>query len=218
MSNPNNATVRRTLRVGQTVPQWLTTLDGVVATAATCTEVQNDPVALAAYNALKTAVATAHTSQDGREKAALALAAAIRLLHGGVSTLTTATRSFETSVAVLAKGNAALITKAGLTPRDVHPPPAALEKVSVVHCKPGNHPCESIVSWPEAAGATAYAIEVNFTPQSPTGTYTALNTGTSRRRTVKGPTPGCQFLVRIAAQGSDGTQADWSDAVLATAL
>jgi hypothetical protein len=35
---------------------------------------------------------------------------------------------------------------------------------------------------------------------------------------VKGPVPGCQFLVQIAALGSDGTQSDWSDAILATAL
>jgi hypothetical protein len=111
-----------------------------------------------------------------------------------------------------------VINKAGLLSRDQKTPAAALGKVTVVHTKPGKHPTEAILSWPAGPGATGYAIEVNFTPQNPTGTWVGLTSGSSRRRVVKGPTPGCQFLARVASLGSDGTQGDWYDAVLATAL
>jgi len=219
MSNPNNATVRRTLQPGKTAAQWLSVLDGVVATAEQCTEVQNDPLAKPAFAVLKLAVAAAQTSVDDRQKALLAYIASTKALRVDITALRIATYAFEASVAALAKGNAQLIAKSGLTARVVKPPVAPLGKVSVVRTKLGKHPSEAIISWPPGPGATGgYAIEVNFTPQNPTGPYTALTSGTSRRRTVKGPTPGCQFLVRVASLGSGGTQSDWSDPVLATAL
>jgi hypothetical protein len=34
---------------------------------------------------------------------------------------------------------------------------------------------------------------------------------------VKAPAAGAQFLARVAALSSDGTQSDWSDPILATA-
>jgi hypothetical protein len=77
---------------------------------------------------------------------------------------------------------------------------------------------EAIVSWPAAPGATGYAIEVNFTPQAPNAVWTALTSGTGRRRVVKAPAPQAQLLVRVASLGSGGTQAEWSDPAMATAL
>jgi hypothetical protein len=41
--------------------------------------------------------------------------------------------------------------------------------------------------------------------------------GSGRRRVVKAPTAGAQFLARVAALASDGTQSDWSETILATA-
>jgi hypothetical protein len=82
----------------------------------------------------------------------------------------------------------------------------------------GKRSTEAILTWPAAPGATGYAIEVNFTPQAPNGTWVALTSGTGRRRIVKAPTPQAQFLARVASLGSGGTQADWSDPVMCTAL
>jgi hypothetical protein len=216
MSNPENATVRRTLRPRRTVAQLLSDLDAVLATGQSCSEVQTDPLGLPAFTRLKAAVGKAHTSLDAKQQAVLALLAAIKAIKIDFSDVRVCTRAYEVTVSTIAKGNAQIITKAGLTSGPVKPPQAALEKVSVVNWKPGKHPCEAIITWPAAPGATSYAIEVNVTPSNPTGPYTALLSGTGRRRTVKALTPGAQVLVRIAAQGSDGTQADWSDPILAT--
>jgi hypothetical protein len=218
MSNPNHATVRRTLLPGKTVPEWLSTLDAVVDTAAQCTEVQSSPLGLPAFTGLKQAVTEAHTSLSAKQQRVLELIAAAKALNVDVTALRIATRTFEATVAAIAKGDAKIIAKAGLTARVVSPPQVPLGKVSVVHSKPGKLLCESIITWPAGPGATGgYTIEVNFTPQNPTGPYLTLMSGTSRRRIVKGPTPGCQFLVRIASLGSDGSQSEWSDPILATA-
>jgi hypothetical protein len=88
--------------------------------------------------------------------------------------------------------------------------------VAVVHSKPWKHPMEAQLTWPRAPGATGYAIEVNYTPQNPTGPWTALISGTGRRRIVKATAPGAQLLARVAALGSDGAQSDWSDPILVT--
>ena len=96
-------------------------------------------------------------------------------------------------------------------------PAAALEKVSVVHTKPGKHLGEAILSWLPAPGATSYAIEINVKPDDPTAPWQALNSGSGRRRILKSPTPGGQILARVAALDSEGNASDWSDAILATA-
>jgi hypothetical protein len=94
---------------------------------------------------------------------------------------------------------------------------AALEAVSKVLSKLGKLPTQAVVSWPAASGATSYAVEVNWTPQNPTGTWTAIGSGTGRRWTITAATPGAQFLVRVASLGPHGEQAAWSTAILATA-
>ena len=47
--------------------------------------------------------------------------------------------------------------------------------------------------------------------------WTAIGSGTGRRWTITAPTPGAQFLVRVASLGPHGEQAAWSTAILATA-
>jgi hypothetical protein len=90
--------------------------------------------------------------------------------------------------------------------------------VTTVASTPGKNLGEAIISWPRAAAAIGYAIALNYTPQDPNGAWTALTPGSRRRRAVKGPGPGAQFLVRIASLGSGGEQSDWSDPILAKAL
>jgi hypothetical protein len=109
-----------------------------------------------------------------------------------------------------------VITEAGCLARGPKAGATALGAVTAVRCKPGKRPAEAILSWPAGPGATAYAIEVSFTPDSPTGPWTALRSGAGRRRVVRAPAPGAQLLARVASLGSDGTQSEWSDVILAT--
>ena len=211
------ATVRHTPLQHKKVPDALAEVDNVCTAGSGCALVTNDPIANQALLALKTSVTNAQTSLGKRLQAAATLAAAIKTLSNDVATVHVTLLAYESAINVLAKGDAAVIRLAGLLSREPNPPQAALTKVSVVHTKLGKNAGEAIITWPKAPGATGYAIEVNFTPSNASAPWTALNSGTGRRRIVKGPTPGAQFLVRIASLGSDGTQADWSDAILATA-
>jgi hypothetical protein len=215
--NPNHATVRRTLLLRKTVPECLSTLDGVCVAGSQSPDVQASPVASQALGVLQKAVTAAHGSLTQRQQLAQALLAAIKALSLDFKAVKVALGTYEAAVAAIAGGDAGVITKAGLLARAQKTPPAALGPVTVVHTKPGKLAGEAIISWPAAPGATGYGIEVNFAPQTPAGPWTTLTPGTGRRRIVKAPAPGAQFLVRVAALGSGGTQADWSDAILATA-
>jgi hypothetical protein len=127
-----------------------------------------------------------------------------------------AVRNYEAAVRVLANGDAKVISMAGLLSRDYGRPRAPVGMVAVVHQKPGRHPMEGILDWPAAPGATWYAVEVNYTPEKPAGPWIALVPSAGRRRVVTATTPGGRLLARVASLGSDGTQSDWSDAVLVT--
>lgn len=216
MSNPTRAAVRHTPLRGKPA-QCLATLATMCSAGAQCTQVQSSPVALQALAVLKAAVTTAQASLTNKLNLVAALVAAMKANNIDLLALGPAVRSYEAAVGVLADGDASIITKAGCLSRDAKTPASALEKVSVVRTKPGKHSSEAIITWPKAPGATGYAIQVNFTPQTPAGPWTALTSGTGRRRTVKGPTPGAQFLVQVASLGSGGTQAEWSDPILAVA-
>jgi hypothetical protein len=215
--NVSQATVRRSMLRHKSAPESLTFLDAVCSAGAQCLEVQSSPIAQAALGVLQDAVTAAHASLTNKEAIAKSLMAALKTLDVDLGAVQTALDTYSVSVVAVAKGNAALINKAGLPSRDKRAPPAALEKVSAVVSKPGDNPQEAIVSWPAAAGAIAYTPEVNFTPQDPNGPWTALTPGSGRRRVVKAPQPGAQFLVRIAALGNGNQQSAWSDPILATA-
>jgi hypothetical protein len=212
------ATVRRSLLNRKSIASGLTTLVATCASGTQCPEVQASPVAAQALSALQKAVTAANTSLSSKEAAAVALSTSTKALSSNFKAVRTALTTYETAVAGLAGGSAAIITNAGLVVRDQSTPPAALTAVTVVHAKHGKRASEAIVTWPAAPGATGYALEANFTPQAAPATWTALPPGTGRRRIVKGPSAGAQFLVRVASLGRDGTQTDWSDAVMATAL
>ena len=175
-------------------------------------------LALQAVTLLQKAVTTCNGSLGNRLSLAQALATAIKVLAGNFGQVTTALTTYETAVNAMANGDASIISKAGCLASGPKPGPTALGPVTVVHSKPGKTPAESILSWPPGPGATGYALQVNFTPQSPTGPWTTLTSGTGRRRIVKAPAPGAQFLAQVASLGTDGTQSAWSVAILATAL
>jgi hypothetical protein len=216
MSNPNNATVQSAVARGTKEAEALKIWGVVCDAGAQCAEVQASPVATGALADLKTAVGNAGGSLAVRISAGLTLDAAIKTLRADYGLLGSAVRTYLAAVAGVAKGNAAIINKAGLKAHIRSTTPVPLDKVSVVHTQVGKHSMESILTWPPGPGATGYAIEVNVTPSNPAGPWTALTSGTGRRRIVKGPTPGCQILARVASLGTGGEQSDWSDPVLCT--
>jgi hypothetical protein len=217
MVNPTRAVVRHTPLTGQPLAKCLTALVNVCQTGAQSAEVQASPAATAALGDLKNGVTKVQGSLAKKVDAEQARQQAINVLKVDVRDLAVLVRAYESVVGVLAKGNAATINKAGLLARETQAPVAGpLGMVSVVHWKPGKHSAEAIVTWPKAPSATSYALEVNYNPKDPASPWTALTSGTSRRRTVKASAPGAQMLVRIAAQGSGGTQSEWSDPVLVT--
>jgi hypothetical protein len=221
MSNPTNpkpATVRRSLLRAKTVAAGLSALDNTCASGAQCPAVQASAVAQGSLVILQKAVTTAHGSLTAKNAASQALQTSQKQLRLDYKAVRVALGTYETAVQSIAGGSAAVINQAGLAVRDQSVPAAALTAVSVVHTKPGKRATEAILSWPAAPGAKGYALEVNFTPQVAGSPWVSLTSGTGRRRIVKAPTPGAQFLVRVASLGSDGTQADWSAAVMATAL
>jgi hypothetical protein len=216
--NPSQLTVRHTPLKNARFAEGATTLDKVVTAGLGCQAVQNDPLAKQAHTVLTTAVAALHGGISSRESLAQAFMAAIKALQIEFTTASNALVNYEKAVNTVAKGDGSIINQAGLLTREVDPPPPALAPVGKVKGKRGKQPTQAVVSWPAAAGATSYALEVNFTPQTPAGPWTAVSTATKRSRVVTAPTAGAQFLARVASVASDGAQAAWSDAVLVTAL
>jgi hypothetical protein len=216
MSSPTRVKVRHTSLDDKTTSEILDTLDTVCATGAQSPDVQGSPVVSGALDVLKSAVAAGHASLAARMSLAQALMAAISALQIDVGAIRVALTSYEAAVGTLPALDAAKITKAGLLARAPKAPAEALGNVTGVHSKPGKHPAQGILGWPKVAGATGYAIQVNTTPQDPAGTWTAMASGSGRRRVVNGPGPASQILARVAAVASDGTQSDWSDPVLVT--
>jgi hypothetical protein len=216
-THPTQAAVRRGLMRGKREADALQILTNMCSTGSGCTAVQNDPVASKALGVLQTAVTTSQGSQGARTRAATAFSLATRTAASDYRAVYTALTTYETAVGALAGGDATVITAAGCQSRNESGPQAMLEAVTGVYGKPGKLPAQAVVGWPASPGATSYAIEVNWTPQSATGTWTAFGSGTGRRWVVTAPTAGAQFLVRVAALGSHGEQAGWSTPILATA-
>ena len=218
-TNPKPATVRRSLLARKKLVECMAALDAVCAAAASCPEVQASPYATQAFTLLQKTVTTAHGSFGAKQSAAQSLTVANKAFRADFKAVRTALGGYETAVAAIAGGSAAVINKAGLASRDqVKTPAAPLGAVSAVHWKSGKKSMEAILNWPAAPGATGYAIEVCWTPQAATQTWVALTSGKGRRRIVKAPAPAAQFLARVAALGTGGAQSDWSAAVMVTAL
>jgi len=217
MSNSTRAVVRHTPLRGQPVAQCLSALATTCSAGAQCAEVQGSPVAVQALGGLKSAVTTAQGSLSKKQDADLAQKAAAKVLRTDYFAVGEAVRIYEAAVSAVAQGDAGIINKAGLLSREPHSTaPAPLGKVAVVRWKPGKHSADAILTWPKGPGATGYAIEVNYTPANPSGPWTALLSGTGRRRVVKAQAPGGQILVQVASLGSGGTQSEWSDPILVT--
>jgi hypothetical protein len=215
--NPKNAVVKRTPLRGKTPPAALSLVQAICDAGAQCQDVLNTPSTSAALAVLQAELLSANGSMTSKGNLAQQLRAATKTLDLDMLDVARAVVSYEAAVAALAKGNAVLMSQAGLLTRDPSPPQAALGSVTKLSSKPGKQQGQAILSWPIVAGATSYAIEVNFTSQDAAGPWTALNGGSNHRRVIQAPTPASQFLVRVAAVAGDGTQSAWSSPFLATA-
>ena len=211
-----DARVRRTKINRSQLPAGLHKLDAVVRAGAESAEVQNSPAARQAHAGLAKAIEVARASVAGKQSLLAELIVAAKAVRDDTDALVRAVRAYEASVDVVAGGDAAVIHDAGLGARNDTPAPPALGRVTALRSRPGKHAGEAVLSWPAAAGATHYAIELGFDPAARKGPFTALPAGTSRRRVVKGPAPRSLMLARVRAIANDGTRADWSDTILVT--
>lgn len=193
----------------------LALIDGVCGKAATCAAVTNSPVASAALAALKTSNGTAKTSLALHASLLLQARTAGKTLVSNIADVEAKASTYMNAVDDLADGNPTVIADAGLTARDGTAHVGSATKVTAVKFELGKESKEAVVSWPESAGAGAYALRVNFTPTDPTK-WQDMPTSTSRRRVITAPTAAAQFLVMVAAIGNEGPS-DWSDAVMVTA-
>jgi hypothetical protein len=215
--NPAQVTVRHTpLKKGK-VDEGATTLDKIVTTGAQSAPVQNDPLCKQALTVLQGKTTTVHSSIAAKKQAAQELVSTSMTLKLDYTAARNALVTYEEAVRVLAGGDGSIIAGAGLLSREMNPPEPALGVVVDVKGKKGTLGAEGVAKWPAVAGATSYAVQVNFTPQTPNSPYTSLGTATRRSRVIKAPAPGAQFLVQAAAVSSDGVQSAWSDPVLVTA-
>ncbi len=215
--NPNNMTVRRTPLKRDRMAVSASTLTKICATGAQSAAVQNDPVSKAALMVLQTRCSSLNTNLSNKELAAQALMTAIKLTGVDLGAASESLAAYEMAVRAMAGGDGSIITGAGLQARPVTTPAAPLGVVVGVTSKKGKEATEAIVHWPATAGATSYALQVNFTPQTAGSAYAAFGSGTRRNRLVKAPAAGAQFLAQVAAIAGDGTQSAWSDAILVTA-
>jgi len=215
--DPTSMTVRHTPLKKDKAPVGAATLNKIVAAGAQCAAVQNDPLAKQALTLLQARTTTLGTSLTSKQQIAQTLLAAMKTLGIDLAAAGEALVNYEAAVRTLAAGDGSLINAAGLLTRPSKTPEEALAIVEKVTGKKGKEAALAVVHWPATAGATSYAVQVNFTPQTAGSAYSALGSATNRNRVVKAPAPGAQFLVQVAAIASDGTQSAWSDAVLVTA-
>jgi hypothetical protein len=217
MSNPHAAVKKTPLNVHKPAAA-VQTLQAVVATGTASAAVQGSPIAKQALADLQNGIAPFNTVVTDKTELLNQLNAARKGLTTQFAAVEALVRNYETAVNTLAVGNAQIITGAGLLTRDAKTPAAALSPLMKdLRSTLGEAPKTAVLRWGKVAGATSYAIQVNWTPATPAGTWTALPSGSSRRRTVTAPAQGTQFLAEVAALASDGTQGPWSDPILVTA-
>ena len=216
-TNPSHSTVKHVPLNPHKVAAGVAAVNNVVNAGNQSAAVQGSPVAKATLGALQAAAGNTQVALTAKLAVVQEHQTATKTLNLSFSNLGDSLRSYEASINVLANGDGAVINGAGLLTRAAKPPTAALGEVPVLHTKLGKLPGEAIVSWPKVDRATSFAIEINTTPATPAGPWTALNTGSSRRRVITAPAPGAQLLARVAAVQSDGTQSPWCTPILVTA-
>jgi hypothetical protein len=199
---------------GKKPPDAIDAMQTVCTTAASSQEVQGTPLAAQCCATLTADVAKADTSLTTYNNAKQAFRVATKAFRKDLRQARSSLGFFMGIVNGIAKGEAKIITAAGLIADDGDGGAPGLEKVTKLESHPWKKEATAKLSWPAAGGATSYAVEVNPTPQNPTGPYTPLGTATRRTRILAGAAPGAQLLARVAAVASDGTMSEWSSPIL----
>jgi hypothetical protein len=216
--NPVKSCVKRRMLDGKEVADALSALTTTCNAGALCADVQSDPVSAAAQVDLQAKVTAASACLVVKQKADQDATAAGKNLFTAFQLVRASLATYEMSVNGIAKGDAAVIHKAGCDSRPEAPSsPPAVAKVAKVTYTLGKGTKESVLRWPETPGAAMFAVEVNYDPSNPAAPWTSLGTTTRRTKLVTVANPSAQFLARIGALDSDGKAADWSDTILATA-
>ncbi len=215
---PVKSVVKRRDLDGTKIAAALGSLTTTCNVGATATEVQTDPVCAAAHADLQAKVTAAVTGLTDKQAADQKAKVAGKKLFAAFHLVRKALATYETAVNAMAKGDAAIIHKAGSESRPEAPPTSpVVQRAEKLTSRVGKNARESVLRWAVTPGAAMFAVEANFDPQNPGSTWTSLGTTTRRTKAVIAPTAAAQFLVRVAALDSDGKAADWSDTILATA-
>jgi hypothetical protein len=215
MASYSVATVRRGLRTRKGQPGALSTLGEICKAGAQSKEVQSSKVASSALADLNAVVGTANGSLAVVKAKELELLTALRALQKDAKAVGRALSTYEAAVLDFSDGDPAAAAGAGVKtgPRA---PSSDLARPVDVRARPSTNPMEAVLAWPAAPGATSYAVQLNFAPESPTPSWNDGGSATGRRRVLKGPAPGAQMLARVASIAADGRRSEWSDPVLVT--
>ena len=199
------------------MPACIAAMDTMCSTAAGSAAVTSSPTGAAALSGLKDRVAKAQSSLGAFNIARKTLSTARAALVKDYTACRKSAGTFMTCVDEIAVGDATIITQAGCTGRLEGAVTPALEKVTNFRSKPWRLSAEARLQWPQVPGAANYLVELNATPQTPAGPWAAAGNPSPRlTKVVTAATPGAQMLARVAAVHPDGTQGEWSDAILVT--
>ena len=197
--SPVKSCVRRNMIDGKDVADALTVLTATCNAGAACTDVQNDAVGAAAQADLQAKVTAASLALGVKQKADQDARAAGKKLFSAFTLVRAALATYETSVNGIAKGDAAIINKAGCDARpEVSGSSPQVSKVEKITSALGKNARESVLRWPATAGATMFAVEVNYDPKNPSAPWTPLGTVTRRSKLVTVPNPASQFRPTMA--------------------
>jgi hypothetical protein len=212
------AVVDRSSLDKQRIPACIAAIGTTCTTGATSAAVTASPTCSAALTSLKGYVATAGTSLTTYNNARKALTTAASALRKDYQITRTAYGTYMTCVDELAGGDASVITAAGCSARvDSTLTAAVLGTPADFRFKPWKTSATAKLQWSGVPGAANYVVELNPTPQTPTGPWSSAGNASPRvTKVVTAATPGAQMLARVAAVRPDGTQGEWSDPLLVT--
>src|SRR5580693_3048583 len=114
MSSVPRAVVRSTQLLRGSVAKGLARVDAMCAAGAQSPEVLGSPVAAAALEVLQAALAAAHAAFAALAEAIIAARAATKALVGAFGRADKSLRVYEQTVRGVARGDAAIIARAGL--------------------------------------------------------------------------------------------------------
>jgi hypothetical protein len=178
-SKPGRARARRFQLPRRSVPKGIALLEGVCSAGKRSKAIQRSEAGRQAIEDLQSATAAASKTLATKQSLAGQIPEASQIVAGSVDELETALRLYETTVAAVSRGNAAVMRAAGFEPQG-RDPSRTFGAVTGVKGKPGVHAGEGIVGWPRVPFAVKYVLEVRFNLDSPAERWRAASTARPR--------------------------------------